>query len=188
MSIEATYILATGLTKVSILLFYRRLVSGSVSRGFVWAIRLSIFSVVAYILAFTNTLIFGCRPMNAYWNEVDPVWRTSGEHKYSCLSEVGTLFAANITSIVQDFLTFLLPLLLFSRLQLPMRQKVLLSGIFGIGFFLCIVGIVRLLLTKRLYFDTYDMTWESFDLWIWTNVELHGAIMCASAPALKLFV
>src|ERR1700759_4527042 len=24
-------------------------------------------------------------------------------------------------------------------------------------------------------------------MWIWTNVELHGAIICASAPALKLF-
>jgi hypothetical protein len=24
-------------------------------------------------------------------------------------------------------------------------------------------------------------------MWIWTGVELHGAVMCASAPALKLF-
>jgi hypothetical protein len=134
MAIEATYILGTGLTKISILLFYRRLVSGTVSSRFVWAIRVSIFSVAAYIIAFENTLIFGCRPMNAYWNQVDPVWRTSPDHPYACLNEVATLYAANITSILQDFLTFLIPLLLFSRLQLPTRQKVLLSIIFGIGF------------------------------------------------------
>jgi hypothetical protein len=134
MAIEATYILATGLTKISILLFYRRLVSGTVSNGFVWAIRVSIFSVAAYILTFENTLVFGCRPINAYWNEVDPIWRTSGDHPYKCLSEVGALYAANITSIVQDFLTFLMPLVLFMKLQLPLRQKVVLSVIFGVGF------------------------------------------------------
>ena len=134
MALEATYILATGLTKISILLFYRRLVSGSVSNTFVWAIRASIFSVAAYIIAFENTLIFGCRPIDAYWNQVDPIWRTSGDHPYSCLNEVATLYAANITSILQDFLTFLMPLLLFAKLQLPIRQKVLLSVIFGIGF------------------------------------------------------
>jgi hypothetical protein len=35
---------------------------------------------------------------------------------------------------VQDFLTFLMPLLLFRQLQLPIRQKILLGFIFGIGF------------------------------------------------------
>jgi len=150
-------------------------------------IRASIFSVAAYIITFENTLIFGCRPLNAYWNQVDPVWRTSGEHPYACLNEVATLYTANITSVVQDFLTFLMPLVLFANLQLPIRQKILLSFIFGVGFFLCIVGIVRILCTRTLYFDTYDVTWASQPLWIWTGVELHGAILCASAPALKLF-
>jgi hypothetical protein len=31
------------------------------------------------------------------------------------------------------------------------------------------------------------MTWESQDMWGWTQVELHGAVICASAPALKIF-
>ena len=51
----------------------------------------------------------------------------------------------------------------------------------------CIVGIIRILYTQNLYFNTYDVTWESEPLWIWTAVEVHGAIMCASAPALKVF-
>jgi hypothetical protein len=122
------------LTKISILLFYRRLVSGSVSNAFVWAVRVSIFSVAAYIITFETTLTFGCRPINAYWNEVNPVWRTLNENKYFCLDEVATLYSANITSIVQDFLTFLMPLLLFWNLQLPIRQKVVLGAIFGVGF------------------------------------------------------
>jgi hypothetical protein len=31
------------------------------------------------------------------------------------------------------------------------------------------------------------MTWESYPAWIWFAVESHLAIICASAPALKIF-
>jgi hypothetical protein len=132
MALEATYLLSTGLTKISILLFYRRLVSGSVSHFFLWAVRIVIFSVFAYMIVFEFTLIFGCSPINAYWNQVNPGWRS--ENVYKCFDELATLYGANITSIVQDFLTFLMPLLLFKKLRLPRRQKVILGCIFGIGF------------------------------------------------------
>jgi len=170
MAIEALYVFSTGLTKISILLFYRRLVSGSVSRAFVWTVLTIIVSVMAYIITFELTLIFG---LNA--------------DQYFCLDEVVALYCANIISIVQDFLTFLMPLLLFWNLQLPIRQKVVLGCIFSVGFFICIVGIIRIVYTERVYFSTYDTTWASQPVWIWTAVELHGAIVCASTPALKVF-
>jgi hypothetical protein len=110
------------------------LVSGSVSQAFVWAVLTAIVSVIAYMITFESTLIFGCRPISAFWNEVSPIWRALNENKYFCLDELGALFAANITSIVQDFLTFLMPLLLFWNLQLPIRQKVVLGCIFSVGF------------------------------------------------------
>src|SRR5258708_7327115 len=134
MAIEALYVLSTGLVKISILLFYRRLVAGSVSKLFKWAVRACIFSVIAYIITFETTLILGCRPIYAFWNEVNPIWRGLNKGKYFCLDEVSTLYGANITIILQDFLTFLMPLLLFQKLQLPFRQKVLLGAIFGVGF------------------------------------------------------
>ena len=52
---------------------------------------------------------------------------------------------------------------------------------------ICIVGVIRLIYTIRVYEDTYDSTWVCEPIWLWTVVELHGAIMCASAPALKVF-
>jgi rhodopsin domain-containing protein len=134
MAIEALYVFSTGLVKVSILLFYRRLVTGTVSISFKWAVRGCIFSVAAYMITFETTLIFGCRPISSYWNEVDPLWRVMHTGTYMCLNEPATLFAANITSILQDFLTFLMPLLLFQKLQLPPRQKFLLGAVFSVGF------------------------------------------------------
>jgi len=185
MLIEALYLFSTGVIKISILLFYRRLVPSSVSPAFAWATRAIIASVVAYIIAFEAILLFGCRPINAFWNQVDPAWKKA--NKYQCPDELSVLFAANTTSIVQDFLAFLMPLLLFRKLQLPFRQKIILQAIFGIGFFLCIVGIIRLIYTVNLYSNTYDLTWNAEPIWAWTAVELHGALICGSAPALRVF-
>jgi hypothetical protein len=38
-----------------------------------------------------------------------------------------------------------------------------------------------------IYYSTYDMTWESYPAWVWFAIEAHVAVMCASAPALKIF-
>jgi hypothetical protein len=134
MVIEALYLVSTGLTKMSILLFYRRLVPSTVSSTFVWSTRAVIFSVLAYIAIFGIILLKGCAPMNAFWNQVDPAWKRLHAGQYKCLDEPALLFAVNITSIIQDFLTFLMPMMLFWNLRLPTRQKVILQGLFGIGF------------------------------------------------------
>jgi hypothetical protein len=60
MAIEALYMVSTGLTKISILFFYRRLVAGSVSTGFLWLVYISMFSVVAYNVTFLFTIFFNC--------------------------------------------------------------------------------------------------------------------------------
>jgi hypothetical protein len=89
MAIEALYMVSTGLTKISILLFYRRLAAGSVSRGFLLVVYIAMFSVVAYIVTFLFTIFFNCRPINAMWNQVDLSWVGSHYGKYTCVSELG---------------------------------------------------------------------------------------------------
>lgn len=49
---------------------------------------------------------------------------------------------------------------------------------------LCICGVLRLVTIVHIYYFTYDLTWESLDIWIWTGIESHTAILCASIPAL----
>jgi hypothetical protein len=50
-----------------------------------------------------------------------------------------------------------------------------------------ICGIFRLIFIIKIYYRTYDMTWESYWAWVWFAVEAHCAVICASAPALKTF-
>lgn len=46
---------------------------------------------------------------------------------------------------------------------------------------------MRVAYMYSIYYTTYDTTWAAATVWSWTLVEAHFAIICASAPALKLF-
>jgi hypothetical protein len=189
LAIEACYIGSTGLTKISILLFYRRMSAGTVSKGFRFIVHASIASVIAYMIAFLLAGSLGCRPLEAFWLQANMQWAMThipGE-TYTCIDEGALLLAASGISIVQDFLVCGLPMMLFWKLQLPKKQKIALAAIFGVGFFLCITGILRMYYIHHIFYETYDVTWAAWEAWMWTVTEAHVAIICASAPALKTF-
>jgi hypothetical protein len=52
---------------------------------------------------------------------------------------------------------------------------------------LCICSILRIWYIVRLYYRTYDVTWDAQPAWLWLIVEANLAVICASAPALKVF-
>ncbi|KIW06340.1 hypothetical protein, variant [Verruconis gallopava] len=186
---EVTYMASTCLTKISILLFYRRMSDGAISSIFRTIGYISIASVVAYMFAFSLAGVLGCRPISAYWLQVDLTWASTHPRgkSYQCINEGAMILSACAVSIVQDFLACGLPLPLFWKLQLPKRQRIALAAIFSVGFFLCITGCLRLYYVHKIYYTTYDVTWVAWDAWIWTVIEAHLAIICSSAPALKTF-
>ena len=57
----------------------------------------------------------------------------------------------------------------------------------------CAVGALRIHYAHRVFYyvksgsPTYDITWEALGSWVSTAVEANFAIICASAPALKVF-
>jgi hypothetical protein len=135
MAIELLYLYSSGLTKVSILLFYRRMVHGSYSPAFLWTVRACIGFVVCYTTAFTLTLFLGCRPLNAFWHKVDLTWVLSHDEgkDWVCFNEAANLIGATAFSVVQDFIACLMPTIIFWKLSLPLRQKIALSVVFGMG-------------------------------------------------------
>lgn len=205
MALEAIYMVSTATTKISILLFYRRLAAGSVTKNFIYCVHAAIAFVVAYFVVFWINLFIGCRPLAAYWSQIDPFWEAQNE--YQCIDEARNLLAASGISVLQDFIACGLPTILLWKVQFPRRQKIALGIIFGVGFLydtpiiqlstfarrtdkldsLCVAGVLRIIYTIPLYYSTYDVTWESYPAWIWYAIESHMAVICASAPALKLF-
>lgn len=68
-----------------------------------------------------------------------------------------------------------------------MRQKIALFGIFAIGYGVAALGAMRAYYSWKIYYDTYDVTWYTWDLFLVTMLELHVGCFCANAPTLKVF-
>ncbi|GLA46039.1 hypothetical protein AnigIFM63604_008001 [Aspergillus niger] len=137
---ELFYILASCFTKISVLLFYRRMGHRTtISPRFLNIIYLSIASVAAYTLAFFIVIWVACRPFSAYWMEVDPEYTAT--HKYKCYNEPVHLITATFISLLQDIVATTLPAVLCWGLQMRLRQKVLLNGVvFGLGYLAAVVA------------------------------------------------
>jgi hypothetical protein len=47
--------------------------------------------------------------------------------------------------------------------------------------------VLRVIYIFKVYWGSYDITWSAYGAWIWLTVEAHVAVMCASAPALRIY-
>lgn len=186
LAILCTFCLASGLIKISILLFYRRLSSRVVSNRFRWATWITIAFIASSSIALALVPIFGCDPISAFWDQANAQLLLGG-YKYRCFNEGADVFTASVISTVQDLITAVLPTFLYWNLRIPIRQKVALFGIFAIGYGVAALGAMRAYYSWQIYFGTYDVTWVSWNLFIVTLLELHVGCFCANAPTFKVF-
>jgi hypothetical protein len=128
-----SYLFSTGFTKISVLLFYRRLVTGTCSRRFKFCLWAAMALIVCYTLAYVILLLVTCIPLQATWLKIDPTYTKS----YRCAStgvmtKVSELSGA--FSVITDFYSVLLPAILLLQIKITRRQKLGLMAIFGVGF------------------------------------------------------
>ncbi|KAF2177469.1 hypothetical protein K469DRAFT_603311 [Zopfia rhizophila CBS 207.26] len=185
LAIEILYLESTTLIKISILCFYQRITNGSISKVFVYWVWASITSVVCYSVIFAFVITFSYTPVEAYWHLFDVSWRLRNELKG--FNEGAVIVSVGVIGTLQDFFICALPIILVWNLQIPRRQKAALIGIFGMGLLTCVCGIMRTYYAIYIYNYTYDITWYAFYGWIWTALEADLGVICASAPALKVF-
>ncbi|KAF1844244.1 uncharacterized protein K460DRAFT_317563 [Cucurbitaria berberidis CBS 394.84] len=184
MSIELNYMISTTLIKISILCFYRR-ITGGLTNTFVYWVWGSIIFCVIYGIMFTFLIAFICSPITGFFHLYDVPWRLT--HELTCYNEGAVIVACAAISTVQDLVICMLPIFLIWNLRIQRRQKVALCGIFGMGLTTCVCGIMRTYYATYIYYYTYDITWHAYHGWIWTVLEAELGVICASAPALKVF-
>lgn len=73
-------IIGSSSTKISILLFYRRLAANSYTKSFLWAVRLGILYNALYCFGFMLYIVVECRPLVAYWQKFSTQWN----EKFTC--------------------------------------------------------------------------------------------------------
>jgi len=179
---EVTFLISTGCTKCSILLFYRRLQKGTYNKIWQYCIYAALAFTVAYALGFILVLVFSCTPTEANWESADPTY----QKKYHCVDTRYENLISGILSVVSDAYAVLLPCLMLRKFDVSKRQKIALNVIFSLGLIVVAAGAVR-----TYYFDhlwhTYDLTYAGFDVLVWAQLELQLSLICASAPALRVF-
>jgi hypothetical protein len=108
--------------------------------------------------------------------------------KFNCNDEGAAVTAAGVVSTVQDVITAFLPNFIYWKAQIPFRQKVALMAIFATAYLAAAFGALRTYATWYLFYRTYDVSWQLWEIWNYTLLEFHIGIICANAPALKAFV
>ena len=120
---SVTYALTITLVKVSILLLYRRIfVTPKFRRATL------VMGAISVAWGFITILgqIFLCRPISAAW---DP----NALFTDKCLNVQAYLRGVTISNLLIDVIILCLPIYMVLKLQLPVRKKIVLAGIFMVG-------------------------------------------------------
>ncbi|KAK1469791.1 hypothetical protein CMEL01_01558 [Colletotrichum melonis] len=164
----------TGLAcvKVSILLLYLRILRDLNYRKACYVV---LFFVVCVSLWTVLSSIFFCVPITKNWDRA-----VTGV----CFSQGIAWFVNAALNILTDFAILILPLPILPKIKQSRRQKIGLYLIFALGFFICVVSILRI---PSLIVAKYsrDPTLDSPGIAKWSVVELNTAIVCASLITLK---
>ncbi|KAK0252515.1 hypothetical protein B0A54_05774 [Friedmanniomyces endolithicus] len=178
---EFAFLISTCCTKISVLLFYRRLVQGTFSKRWRMATIGAIVFTACYCVAFILALVFNCNPTEAYWKAYSLTYTKS----YTCANTKNLNPLAGALSVFSDLYSVVLPMGMLRHFEASKRQKLALNAIFSLGLIVVAAGCVRTYYIYQLGVD-YDMTWVGYHLIIWSSLELHMALICASAPSLRV--
>lgn len=91
-------------------------------------------------------------------------------------------------NIFTDLMVAVIPVRGIWSLQIPKRQKAAVLGILTIGWFVCIVSVLRVHALGVFNKHMDDTTYYSAPTAYWSAIEANLAIVCASLPALKPLV
>ena len=180
-------------TKTSILIFYLTLSKNQ--RIFRWATYTTLVVVNAAGLALTLLNIFQCHPIGAAFVESPPTT--------AICTDIVTLYLSSApVNIITDLAMLFLPMPVLTELRLPKKQKIILVITFSFGIFVTVVDVVRIAYLQGAFqirlqevgqsnaaasgmIERDDFSWYASLSFMWSAIEVHVGIMCASVPALK---
>ncbi|KAJ5816708.1 hypothetical protein N7447_008941 [Penicillium robsamsonii] len=172
MAVQLLYFTNAVITKTSLLFLFYRIFG--IIRGFRWVLWATGFVVVAYFITCSVTSIVGCSPVSKAWNPSQPG---------HCINVVAFFRWNGVGNMFLDFLVLSLPFPMAWRLNTTTRQKCILSAIFLLGGFVCIVSILRIISFESAVVS--DPTYTSISPATWSSVEQSMGIICACLPTLR---
>ncbi|KAI2473543.1 hypothetical protein F4781DRAFT_137368 [Annulohypoxylon bovei var. microspora] len=177
--------------KLSVLFFYRRIFSVNASRI---ANNILISITVLWGIAYTLACAFQCTPAMTLWTNFE--W----EYGDSCVELQPFYLSIAVSDLILDVIIFVAPVPHLYMLQLPLRQKIAVGGIFLLGTIVIAIGITRIVICQwvisfsaaepLIYFS--DITWYTAGTLFWHLVEnvvgLLGCCLPTYAPLFRSYL
>ncbi|EXJ70398.1 uncharacterized protein A1O5_06466 [Cladophialophora psammophila CBS 110553] len=161
---------AVSFTKASIVMYYWRLFRQR------WSTYLGLFLVWSYFVVVVVTINTGCQPLEYFWTR----YTTPGA-KGHCIDVPLFFFANGIWAMLVDVCILIIPIRPLLGLRMSTRKKIMVGGVLGLGGFVCIASIVRVISIHQLI-NNDDLTWSMASVFIWSCCEPFIGILCACMP------
>ncbi|KAK5118770.1 hypothetical protein LTR85_007976 [Meristemomyces frigidus] len=170
---QTQYKMVICLNKVAVVLLYKRIFVTKTFQLVCWVV---LGIVISWTVASIAATIFQCTPVPAAWDSKIP--------GSTCINTTSFWMAYAIINILTDVLVLALPIPEIFRLHLNLRQRVGLCGVFLLGGFVVLCGIMRIFAV--VHDDrSKDTTYDFIPRNIWSLVEANVGIICACLPILK---
>ncbi|KAI1826517.1 hypothetical protein F4861DRAFT_87425 [Xylaria intraflava] len=173
-----TYIYAgsVSFTKLSILLFYRRLFERG-SKWFYFSLYFATFFTIGYIISIWSLAAAICRPAEYFWTQF-----IGGEGW--CLDINSIFLSLTVLNLVADVLVLVVPIPEILALKMTTRKKIGVCAVMGLGSLVCVVSAVRIWAFYRFTVEV-DVVWAQADVFLLSSVEPAFGIVSACLPSLR---
>ncbi|MCJ1402686.1 hypothetical protein MMC11_005907 [Xylographa trunciseda] len=171
-AVQILWAISLVFVKMSILLFYVRIFN-------VPAFKLVAKVLMVFVVLWGSSVILCafllCKPFAFNWDQTIP----GG----SCGNQILSYIITGAFNIVTDFMILCLPMRMVWYLHVPRKNKIALFGMFGIGFTICIISIVRLITLVSVSYA--DITYSVVDALIWSMLEPALGLTLACLPLMR---
>ncbi|KAH6616245.1 hypothetical protein C7974DRAFT_441811 [Boeremia exigua] len=170
------YALCTACAKSALCLFYGRL---SPSVVFQIAVKATLVLIIGAYTGIFFSLLFACRPIAASW---DPLLAPIAQ----CVNVGAIYISTAVIGIATDIILLGLPIPMIWKLQMPLKQKIGLTGMFIIGSITIVTSIIRLIVLLP-SLTSVDQTWLIGEGTLWIFIESNLLVICCCLPTLRRF-
>ncbi|KAF2732919.1 hypothetical protein EJ04DRAFT_496088 [Polyplosphaeria fusca] len=176
MATQLLFVCITAFTKVSVLLTYLRIFPSQKNKYFCYA--MMVFTTAWAITTFLLFLL-QCEqvPVQSYW------FMTAYPER-KCVSIGPIYYVTGALNVFSDFLIFLWPAKDLAKIQISLKQRIILILMFTIGILVCVAGCFRIWYTW-IFINTYDALWHGCTLYVIIAIETSLGIICGCLPACK---
>lgn len=163
--------------KISFALMLVRIEQSINIRRFLWAMIALQITLGIYN---TLSLVLRCVPLSKAWDLMGTVEGTCWSRKAQSTSVI----AASVINVLTDFALALLPISFLRKIQRPLRERIIVGMLMGLGVFAGVASCLKIVSAAQLG-RTVDPINERINIAMWSVVEELVGIIAICIPCLR---